>query len=153
VTICGLVFVAKAKYDEKNGTGVRGHRNPEGIPGFVGRADLVLATSGWVGAQKRAHGARAFGPKPNCCGVDAAMISYTQCTGALDGEALALALRVFKSHGGDRNRWRRSDREAMADALSRAEDFLEQEAKGRTPSEARNHLKVIRRKLEAELWP
>ncbi len=56
----------------------------------------------------------------------------------------------FRERGGSFSRWRRSDVEAMADALTRTEDALELLTNGRmTP--ARDDLKKIRRKLEDEL--
>jgi hypothetical protein len=52
----------------------------------------------------------------------------------------------FKARGGDRNRGGASDHDVMAEALTRAEDYLEVEH-ARWPE--RETLAVVRRKLEA----
>lgn len=59
----------------------------------------------------------------------------------------AAVLADFAAHGGDRNRWQRRDWMAMADAVTRAEDRLELEMRGRV-TEARRTLRGVRRKLE-----
>jgi hypothetical protein len=52
-------------------------------------------------------------------------------------------LARFKQQGGDRNRWSGADHYVMADALTRAEDWLEVEH-GRWPK--RETLAAVRRK-------
>jgi hypothetical protein len=55
----------------------------------------------------------------------------------------------FKAAGGDVNRWKRADMEAMCDALVRIEDEMES-GKMTVPRMA---LRTVRRQLERELWP
>lgn len=61
-------------------------------------------------------------------------------------------LSRFRASGGNLDRWARSDREAMVDAITVAEDALEVHTKGRD-TEERRALRDIRRRLELELWP
>lgn len=57
----------------------------------------------------------------------------------------------FREAGGDFARWSRLDREHLADALTRTEDWLELEHPNRHADRAA--LKAARRRLELELWP
>jgi hypothetical protein len=71
--------------------------------------------------------------------------------GPHDG-ARALVLADFRARGGSPDTWHlRSTREAMVEALSRAEDALEVESRGRMTA-ARVDLRGIRRRVERELW-
>jgi hypothetical protein len=67
-------------------------------------------------------------------------------------DARALVLSEFRARRGTPDRWhQRPTRVAMLGALGCAEDALEVEHRGRaTP--ARAALRVIRRRLELELW-
>jgi hypothetical protein len=53
--------------------------------------------------------------------------------------------------GGNRDRWRRADRAAMADALTRAEDEREGMT-GRVQCACTEEIRGVRRALELELW-
>jgi len=55
----------------------------------------------------------------------------------------------FKAGGGDVQRWKRSDMEAMCDALVRVEDEME----GGRMTTARMAVRTTRRRLERVLWP
>lgn len=55
----------------------------------------------------------------------------------------------FKANGGDVQRWKRPDMEAMCDALVRIEDEMEA---GKMTA-ARMAVRTTRRRLERELWP
>ena len=55
----------------------------------------------------------------------------------------------FRANGGDVQRWKRPDLEAMCDALTRVEDSVE----GGRMTEARLALRTTRRRLETVLWP
>jgi hypothetical protein len=66
--------------------------------------------------------------------------------------ARALVLADFRARGVSPDTWHlRPTREAMAEALSRAEDALEVESRGRV-TVARVELRGIRRRVERELW-
>ena len=70
-----------------------------------------------------------------------------------DRDARSRVLAEFRRRGGTPDTWRlRSTREAMADALTRTEDAIELESRGRMTAE-RLALRGIRRRLECELWP
>jgi hypothetical protein len=72
--------------------------------------------------------------------------------GPHDG-ARALVLADFRARGGSVETWHlRPTREAMVEALSRAEDALEVESRGRVTA-ARVDLRGIRCRVERELWP
>jgi hypothetical protein len=80
----------------------------------------------------------------------------------LDGWAEETSMERFRARGGVLSRWNRTDREAMADALTAHEDKLEMRrglAGGRdevsnSPKLVRRlRLRTIRRRLELELWP
>lgn len=72
---------------------------------------------------------------------------YSTILGALGrDEVRERVLSRFKERGGDRNRWSAADHVAMADAVTRAEDYLELEHP-RWPE--RETLAAVRRKLEA----
>jgi len=75
------------------------------------------------------------------------MVSYKECVVAASG---ARELGAWGAWGGDMDRWGRADREAMARALTRAEDSLELRA-GPRAVVARAALRVVRRRLEDEL--
>jgi hypothetical protein len=64
-----------------------------------------------------------------------------------DDEIRRHALDAFKATGGNMDRWSRRDREAMADALTAAEDALEGSRRA-----ALVNLRAARRRLELELW-
>lgn len=72
---------------------------------------------------------------------------------ATDDDARSMVLGAFRAMSGNLNTWGRSDREAMATALTRAEDAVEL----RRASPARDALGLalrgVRRRLETELWP
>jgi hypothetical protein len=72
---------------------------------------------------------------------------YSTVLGALGrDEVRERVLSRFKERGGDRNRWIASDHDVMADALTRAEDWLELDHP-RWPE--REALAIVRRKVEA----
>jgi hypothetical protein len=72
--------------------------------------------------------------------------------GPHDG-ARVLVLAAFRARGGSPDTWRqRPTREAMAEALSRVEDAVEVENRGRTAA-VRLALRGIRQRVERELWP
>lgn len=74
---------------------------------------------------------------------------YATVLGALGRDDVReRVLSRFKDRGGDRNRWNASDHGVMADALTRAEDWLELDHP-RWPE--RDALAVVRRKVEAGL--
>lgn len=77
-------------------------------------------------------------------------LKYTETLAAL-GDVRDFALMKFRKAGGKRDRWARVDREAMADALTRAEDFVENQSPKNKA--LRESLKQTRRRLELELWP
>jgi len=56
-------------------------------------------------------------------------------------------LADFVAHGGNRDRWQARDLRAMADAVSRAEDRLELEMRGRWTTQ-RAALRAVRRVCE-----
>lgn len=64
-----------------------------------------------------------------------------------DDAARRLALDAFRVHGGSLDRWQRSDREAMAGAMTRAEDMLES-GTGARVANAREAIRAVRRRLE-----
>ena len=79
------------------------------------------------------------------------MRTVLRALGPHDG-ARALVLADFRARGGSPDTWHlRSTREAMVEALSRAEDALEVESRGRMTA-ARVDLRGIRRRVERELW-
>jgi hypothetical protein len=61
-----------------------------------------------------------------------------------------LVIARFRAHAGVLSRWNRSDRIAMADALTGAEDALEV---AYASIKRRHALRDLRRALELELWP
>lgn len=58
-------------------------------------------------------------------------------------------LARFRALGGSPDRWQRRDREAMAEAITRAEDEVE----GSRVVGLCDGLRALRRALECELWP
>lgn len=64
-----------------------------------------------------------------------------------DEPSRELVLVVFKQNGGDRDRWQRRDVEAMASAITTAEDALEIRARG-VMTAPRRKLRAVRRRLE-----
>ena len=79
------------------------------------------------------------------------MIDYRAVVRVL-GDARDDVLKRFKSLGGNRDRWRRPDWEAMSEALTRAEDAREG-LTGRAQSACTGELRASRRVLELALWP
>lgn len=72
---------------------------------------------------------------------------YSTVLGAIGrDEVRELVLGRFKARGGGCNRWNATDHRVMADAITRAEDWLEIEH-GRWPE--REALAALRRKLES----
>jgi hypothetical protein len=70
------------------------------------------------------------------------------CLQSSDARELALGLYKSGGHTPDTFRSSRPAREAMANALTRAEDLLEQHRRGEQTT-----IKMVRRALELELWP
>ena len=73
-------------------------------------------------------------------------VTYSAVLRSLDDDAQVRSdvTRMFKALGGDRDRWARRDKLAMADALTRVEDALEIAR----PRYDRARIKAVRRALE-----
>ena len=101
-----------------------------------------------MGAKDASSGVGAFGASQKQARP---CVAYREVVRALaaDNGARSETLADFRAHGGSPDRWQRSDREAMASALSRCEDDLEARARGRM-TEARIAVRAVRRRLELE---
>ena len=75
-------------------------------------------------------------------------LSYPQALRPLDTTRDAV-LAAFRSAGGDRNRWQRADWQAMADAMTGAEDALELR-RGEHAAAERAAIRQVRRSLETD---
>jgi hypothetical protein len=76
--------------------------------------------------------------------------TYAECVRTL-GPARQQVIDQFKALGGDRNRWQAQDRDAMAIAITIAEDHVEYLRDCPARQRHRKDMKTVRRRLELSI--